>query len=552
MKFCNWQTMENNYFWAEEEIAVIQNPRTRLYDNQQAYKEALTRFLLSGLKNLGYNESYKLLEKESRMQLPKLIDDDLKTYIRQEDLDSAIGHLLLNDTRQLYNERNREVLLYEILKLKFVQSIIKGNTLMALFLLRNDLKEFKEFESEKKKLSSLYLLKTAEEISEVSGINLNDPEFMESFINKLELKLLHQEYGCPMEDPFDYLCRNSLCYEIIACKYHKSFNFINTPVNQLGISNGLKHHCELEYFPIDVYQTLDESNDELWEVKISSNGRNIYALTRDRIFMCWAFNSVSRYYEHSWISDEPIKEEINDWKLNEKNGTIVIGTAENAIKIIGTEGGRLLTTMQTAHDDSVNNIYVKRQGDEIISVSVDCNIKIWDYKQLSNKAVIKTKRALSMLMGQDEETAYIIYNNYKNIDKVNLSDRTTQEKVIIEKDSIISSCISPNGNMLLLNVGKLRPELHLYRLNDFRLLNIYKGHIQTKFCIGIGFLNDYIIYSGSEDGHLVYWHINNTEPIKKKELHTLSLNSVASAFNEVLKRQIVVTASDDYKLKILI
>lgn len=544
--------MSNPYFWAQDEIRIIQDPQTRLYDSQKAYKDALTSFLLSGLKNLGYQDTYKQLEKESGIHLPKVIDDELRGYIKQQNFDAAIGHVHNYEHESLYSNKNLNILLYELLKLKFIQAMLKGNTVTALFLLRNDLKEFSEFDADKKKLSGLYLLKTSEEIAEASGVYLNDPEYIDLFLNKLEVRLLAQDNTRPSEEPFDYLCRNSLCYEIITCKYHKSFNFANGYRNQLGITNGLKHYCPLEPFPSKVYQTLEETIDELWEVKLSTNSLNIYALTRDRVFICWTFNALSGYYEHNWTSEEPIKEEINDWCLNEKSGTIVIGTAENSIKIVSIARGELITIIQAAHDDAVNKIYVKSQGDEMISVSVDCHLKIWDCKNSSKKDFIKTKRALSMIMGKDEETVFIIYSNYRMIDRINLTDKTIQEKVIVEKDCIVSAAVSPDGTMLLLNTGRGNPELHLYRLNDYRLLNIYKGYVQTKFCLGIGFISNFIIYSGSEDGNLVYWHINCPDPIQRIQLHILSLNSAATAYNEILQRQILVSVSDDYKAKVLI
>lgn len=543
--------MANNYFWADDEMKMIQDPQTRLFDNQKAYKESLTGFLLSGLKNLGYQEAFKLLEKESGVQLPKVIDDELKQYVRQHNFDAAIGYINLTERQSAYSENNRQTLLYELLKLKFVQAMIKGNTVTALFLLRNDLKDFREFEIDKKQLSSLYLLKTPEEISDVSGIHLNDPDFIDVFLGKLELKLLNQNINKPVQEPFEYLCRNSLCYELITCKYHKPNHLLQSPTKQLNL-NGLRHECELDPFPTQVYQTLDDAIDELWDIKLTSDGLYIYALTRDRAFICWGLNSLTGYYERRWTSEEPIKDDINDWCLNEKTGTLVIGTTENAIKIISTENGDLRTTIQAAHDDSVNKIIIKSNGDEMISASVDCNIKIWDAKNLSKKDTIKTKRALSMAISKDQESLYVIYSNYKVIDKVSLVDRSIVEKVIVEKDCIVSSCISPDGKMLLLNTGRVSPELHLYRLSDYKLLNIYKGHIQPKFCIGVGFFNDFIFYSGSEHGSLVYWHVNQSEPISALKLHTLSLNAVASVYNSVLGREIVVTASDDYKVKILI
>ena len=544
--------MAKQFFWAEDEVAMIQDPQTQLYDSQKAYKQALTKFLLSGLKNLGYEESYRLLEQESGMSLPKLIEDELKNHIRQQDFDRALDYIDQHKNGSMQDKSITEMLTYELLKLKLIQALSYGNTTLALSLLRNQLKSFSQFDNDKKLLSSLYLLKTPEEIATASGVDLNNPEFMDMFIGRLELRLFNENGKGLIQEPFDYLCRNSLCYELITCKYHKPFGLVHRETNALGITNGIRHACELEYIPTVVYQTLEEATDELWEVKITEDGTFIYGLTRDRVFVCWMIDLASYYYNRLWISDEPLKEDIGSWCLNEEADTIIVGTLDNSIKILSMSTGAELVTIQAAHDDAINSVHVERFSDEMVTAGVDCNIHIWDYKSSKKKETIKTKRVLNMLVTEDEETAYVIYSNYKHIDKVNLVDETSTERVIVEKESIVSASLSPDNSLLLLNTGRGTPELHLYHLSDFRLLNIYKGYAQTKFCIKVGFLSNFVIFSGSEDGNLLYWHINNSEPVYVLKLHDMSLNSVATAYNEKMRRQVVVTVSDDCKAHILV
>ncbi len=123
--------------------------------------------------------------------------------------------------------------------------------------------------------------------------------------------------------------------------------------------------------------------------------------------------------------------------------------------------------------------------------------------------------------------------------------------MIIEKEAIISSALSSNGEFLILNTSQIQPEIHLWRLSDFKLLNIYTGHKQCKFVVNCKFLNDHVILSGSEDGCLYYWHINQNSPVKIINISSYTLNDISIGFNKNLDKTLIATASDDSEVKIL-
>ena len=184
--------------------------------------------------------------------------------------------------------------------------------------------------------------------------------------------------------------------------------------------------------------------------------------------------------------------------------------------------------------------------------STDGKVKVWDYKHCAVKEDIDTAKVLDFLLASNEEDMYIIYSNNRFVDKHNLVENTKETSVIVENENILASCLSPSDEYMLLSTGPNIVELHLWRLSDYSLLNKFVGHVQSKYHIGCAFLTDYVICSGSEDGCLLYWHINDSNPVEKLELHNTTLNNVVTGFNVKLNKTVVVTVSDDYSMSVLV
>lgn len=212
----------NNYFWAEKEIEAIQNRENKIFSSDSDYRGHMTNFLLAGLKSLGYDRALSTLEEESGQRLPRVLDDEFKTLIRKASFDGAIAYISVSSNLPMLTNSQRSFLLFEMLKLKYISAISKGDTMVALYLLRNEMKNFDhQFNLEKKFLSQLYLLKDKSEVYQTTGINLENKSDIENYIRLLEYRLLtNNEHCSTFEDPFETLCRNNLSFQLINCKYH--------------------------------------------------------------------------------------------------------------------------------------------------------------------------------------------------------------------------------------------------------------------------------------------------------------------------------------------
>ena len=97
--------------------------------------------------------------------------------------------------------------------------------------------------------------------------------------------------------------------------------------------------------------------------------------------------------------------------------------------------------------------------------------------------------------------------------------------------------LSRDGRLLILNVSFRSPEIHLYSVGSFDLINRYYGHKQKDFVIhcDIGSENNTLIACGSEDGKILIWHRSSSKPIatltavarRSRISQSTSINAVA-------------------------
>ena len=163
---------------------------------------------------------------------------------------------------------------------------------------------------------------------------------------------------------------------------------------------------------------------------------------------------------------------------------------------------------------------------------------------------IKTKRVIQFSVSPNELFLLLVHSNSLFIDYVLFANRETRPGLIREKHQIISHQIDPSSEFLLINTSFEIPELHLWRLSDGHLLNTFTGHFQRNFVIGCAFLNSSVICCGSENGELLFWHVNSDKPLSILKRHDLSLNSISIEKLQESGETLIATGSDDGRVMI--
>ena len=102
--------------------------------------------------------------------------------------------------------------------------------------------------------------------------------------------------------------------------------------------------------------------------------------------------------------------------------------------------------------------------------------------------------------------------------KISIIDVESRKEInyIKEKDRLISSYLSRNDKFFLVNISYTSPEIHLWSLENYELINRFEGYKQSSFMLRccMGWKDEQLISCGSEDGKLYIWHRFHKKPIK--------------------------------------
>jgi WD40 repeat protein len=389
------------------------------------------------------------------------------------------------------------------------------------------------------------LVKGREELVRAIGFDPTDPPQLANHLKRIEyLVLTNQSHTEGFEDPFELMCRNNLAYQLLTCKYHRPLGAIDMggdevptqTAQEASVSTnhaslnalllGVTHKCPVPTLPLTPFQTLDEVKDEVWKLKFDRSGTHLLATTRNRFIHCWALQEGK--FNHIWKTQLEAKEDINDYSVSETRSRVCVATQNSSVIILDLATGARMPSIPKAHTDIVTSIYCFSSGEDMLTAGVDGFLVLWNGSNEKTREV-KTKRVAGMAVAPSEAFLLLLHSNSLFMDRVDLDTHRIVSNLIREKHAIISHQIDPTSTYLLVNTSFDLPELHLWRLSDGALLNIFTGHTQRQFAIACSFLSDNLICCGSETGALHIWHVHDPAPLATEKRHELPLSAIAVA-----------------------
>lgn len=419
---------------------------------------------------------------------------------------------------------------------------------MGLFILRNQLSNYPSFfEKEKDFCAQLYLLPSETQIVEAVKFDVNNEFSLALKINQLEFDFIQRNTGSNTE-PFNQILVNNLSYQYLSCLHHKPMPF--NSARDFPNNPYMRHSCELDYIPSMVVQEFEKTFCELWQIKITQNSKRIIA-SGSREFFSWIYDEESKQYKNDWRKNAFEQDDILDWDFYEQQNLIICSVNFKTLVFLDLENGQEKSVLKDAHKDIIKSVYVFREKNCFMTGSIDGYIIIRNLNNVEKKEhEIQTRRVAAMKVTHDEKEAFCIDGDLKSITQVCLVNYNTKQ-FIIEKDIINSMAISGNDEFLLLNTGTEIPELHIWEIKTRQIVGCYQGHKQHNFSIECGFYTPEIIYCGSEDGRLLFWHVNQFQPVKQIQLGNSCINSVAIFRDPETRKIRFATASDNSKVTII-
>jgi len=216
------------------------------------------------------------------------------------------------------------------------------------------------------------------------------------------------------------------------------------------------------------------------------------------------------------------------------------------IKIWDAETGNLRLTVQ-GHIDNICSVAWLPNNLHFISGGIDNHLILWDQRG-EQIAKINSPRIVDLMITSDGKTLYSICAAAPKIIVTDLNKRNEIHQ-IKEKSLICSAALSRDNRFLIVNTSFTFPEIHLWSLENYELVQSYTGHFQEKFRIGccFGGLNDQFIACGGEDSTVKIFHRNHPEPLVSLTGHSLTVNAVS--WNPK-NPKILVSAGDDHSIKV--
>lgn len=169
---------------------------------------------------------------------------------------------------------------------------------------------------------------------------------------------------------------------------------------------------------------------------------------------------------------------------------VASGSYDTTVKIWDIKRARCLMTL-SGHTEPVTSVHFDREGSRLVSASWDGTVRVWDVSVSSGGG--KCLRTLST----------------------------------VERPPVGFAKFSPNGKFILASTWD--HTIRLWGVGNERVLKSYIGHRNETFCCFAAFSvtgNKWIV-SGSEDGLVYLWDLQEREIVQRLEGHTAPVLTVA-------------------------
>ena len=93
-------------------------------------------------------------------------------------------------------------------------------------------------------------------------------------------------------------------------------------------------------------------------------------------------------------------------------------------------------------------------------------------------------------------------------------------ETIRDNEIFIDANISQCKNLLIVNVGQKNPEIHIWDLQQKKIIQKYDGFASNHFIISCSFSqNSRLVGCGDENGIVHIWHRNKPDALKSAQRH---------------------------------
>ena len=457
-------------------------------------REEVTRILIQGLLELGYNDAASTLSQESGFELetPAVAafrnailegqwaeaENILLSSHHADDMQIESGGLALSDMA------DKGQMLFYMRKQKFLELLDQRELGLALMVLRQELTPLNQDIDQLHTLSSL-LMCPAEDLREQAGWNGSVAQSRQELLSELT-KSISPSVMIPdhrLATLLDQVQRN----QINECLYH---NTAEVP------SLYSDHHCDREKFPSRTMIELDHHSDEVWFVDFSHDGSKLATTSRDKTIVVYdtsTFTVLHKFTGHegevSYVSWSP-----DDTKL-------ISCSHDSKARVWDIETGRCILTLDHGSEPISSAAWLPggrtfitaslNKVNHICHWSIDDNnfgtkLSTWEYDFRVQHCAL-TPDGKRLIVATNSKRVYV-YDFVSKRELYNLSMGVDLTCINVSKDSRTMLINTSKGNILLLDI-ETSEEIRAYSGQK-------QGQFVIRSCFG-GAAENFVV-SGSE------------------------------------------------------
>ncbi|KAM7271752.1 hypothetical protein ACFE04_030966 [Oxalis oulophora] len=466
------------------------------------------KIITRALYSLGYEKTGALLEEESGIPLYPSEFNLFMKQVMDGKWDDSVA--TLHKIRHL-DETTVKSACFILLEQKFIDLLKMEKVNAALDTLRNQIVPLRINVSRVHDLASCVVSPLWCANLGVSGQNalMSRSKILD------ELQKLFPACVMIPEKRLEHLVEKALDVQRDTCQFHNALD------SELTLYSD--HNCGRNHIPSKTLQVLQEHTDEVWFVQFSHHGKYLASSSKDQTAIVWEVNDDGHLtLKHRLIGHQKPVLSVS-WSPDDKQ--LLTCGEEEVIRCWDVISGECVRIYEKTGVDLISCGWFP-DGKGIFAGLTDKSICLWDLegKELECWKGQRTLKISDIAITSDGKRMISICRD----SAILLLDREAKfERVIEEEDVITSFSLSKDNKFLLVNL--INQEIHLWSLEDLKVVSKFKGHKRARFVIRscFGGFEQTFIASGSEDSQVYIWHRYSGELLLSLPGHSGAVNCVS-------------------------
>ena len=538
-----------NCLWASLKMPKKRNFSECLGDSGRIRREELVRIVVQCMRELGYDESSRVLEAESGVMLHSAEVGDFRDNVLQGNWD------VIGETLPMVGDPNAISVRFLVYEQNYLEALYAGDFPGALETLRRHLGPLGCRPERVQELSSWAMTCGSPEAVRIkAGWAVGEDCILKA---RHALLLSLQSHVAPgvlvPEGRLINLVEQALEGQVQRCAFHNT--------KQVSFSLFEDHVCTRQQIPTRTVAVLRGHSDEVWHVQFSHDGTRLASASKDNSVIIWDVSQLLNCDGSGvvWVGD---KISVDGISLTPPRLHTLIGHTNHLSFVAWSPDDSMLLSCSNdktvrlwrisdgaclqilcQHEDSVTSCAWFPDNRRFVSGGLDKCVYQWD---IDGKHVkLQAESRINDLVISSDGSFMVSVCSDKKIHILTFDTQVSE--TITEDDSITSIFLSNDGRYLLLNLSQ--ECIHIWDLQAKKLVHTYEGQRQGRYVIRscLGGTNQSFVASGSEDSQVYIWHRASEELLNSISGHSGTVNAVC--WNPV-DPHMFATASDDHTIRV--